>query len=186
MGRSVQMQTRAAGRVALAIAKINRITGVIDRTEIAKEAAAWILSRPTVTPQDAISAKAGSALLAVLEDDQTAAGELYAFLLDQRSTMATSVASVDRLLGLLSHTAGNLDQSSEHFDDALTLCRKANYKPELAWACCDYAELLLERDGEGDRDTATALIDESLAISNELGMRPLLERALSRREILKA
>ena len=28
--------------------------------------------------------------------------------------------------------------------------------------------------------------DESLAISTELGMRPLMERVLSRREILKA
>ena len=33
---------------------------------------------------------------------------------------------------------------------------------------------------------ATSLLDESLAISSELGMRPLMERVLSRREILKA
>ncbi len=31
-----------------------------------------------------------------------------------------------------------------------------------------------------------ALLDESLAISSELGMRPLMERVLSRREILSA
>jgi len=30
------------------------------------------------------------------------------------------------------------------------------------------------------------LLDEALAISRELGMRPLMERVLSRREILKA
>ena len=30
------------------------------------------------------------------------------------------------------------------------------------------------------------LLDESLAISSELGMRPLIERVLSRRDILKA
>ena len=30
------------------------------------------------------------------------------------------------------------------------------------------------------------LLDEPLAISSELGMRPLIERVLSRREILKA
>ncbi len=33
---------------------------------------------------------------------------------------------------------------------------------------------------------ATSLLDESLAISSELGMRPLMERVLSRREILTA
>ncbi len=31
-----------------------------------------------------------------------------------------------------------------------------------------------------------SLLDESLAISSEPGMRPLMERGLSRREILKA
>ena len=46
--------------------------------------------------------------------------------------------------------------------------------------------MLLERNGEGDRVKATSLLDESLAISSELGMRPLMERVLSRREILKA
>ena len=62
--------------------------------------------------------------------------------------------------------------------------RKARYRPELAWTCCDYADALRERDGEGDN--ATSLLDESLAISSELGMRPLMERVLSRREILRA
>jgi len=45
---------------------------------------------------------------------------------------------------------------------------------------------LRDRDGDGDRIKAVALLDESLAISSELGMRPLMERVLSRREILKA
>jgi hypothetical protein len=45
---------------------------------------------------------------------------------------------------------------------------------------------MLERDGDGDRAKATFLIDDSLAISNELGMRPLMERVLFRREMLKA
>ena len=49
-----------------------------------------------------------------------------------------------------------------------------------------HADGLRERDGEGDRPKAVALLDESLAISSELGMRPLMERVLSRREIFKA
>ncbi len=47
----------------------------------------------------------------------------------------------------------------------------------------DYADMLLERNGEGDRATSMSLLDESLAISSELGMRPLMERVLSRREM---
>ena len=54
------------------------------------------------------------------------------------------------------------------------------------WTCCDYADTLRERDGDGDKENAAALLDESLAISSELGMRPLMERVLSRREILGA
>jgi hypothetical protein len=56
----------------------------------------------------------------------------------------------------------------------------------LAWICCNYAETLLKRDSEGDRVKAMSFMDESLALSNELGMRPLVERVLSRREILEA
>ena len=81
---------------------------------------------------------------------------------------------------------GNPDQAAANFEDALAFCRKAGYRPELAWTCCDYADMLKERDGEGDRTKAITLLDESLEISNELGMRPLMERVLSRREILGA
>ena len=99
--------------------------------------------------------------------------------------------SNDRLLGLLAHTMGNMDVAAEHFEDALAFCRKAGYRPELAWTCCDYADTLLQRASTSsartdDRQKAITLLDESLAITTELGMRPLMERALSRRDILKA
>lgn len=73
-----------------------------------------------------------------------------------------------------------------HFDDALAFCRKAGYRPVLTWSLCDYADMLLERKSEGDNKKAMAMVDESLAISTKLGMRPLIGRVLSRREILKA
>ena len=40
--------------------------------------------------------------------------------------------------------------------------------------------------GEGDPAKANSLLDESLAVSNELGMKLLMERVLSRREKLIA
>ena len=100
--------------------------------------------------------------------------------------MIAAVLSVDRLLGLLSQTMGNPDQAAAHFEDALSFCRKAGYRPELAWSFCDYADMLLERDAAGDREKALSMLEASLAISSELGMRPLMERVLSRREILGA
>ena len=68
---------------------------------------------------------------------------------------------------------GNLYQAAAHFEDALAFSRKAGYRPELAWTCCDCADALRERNGPGDRRRAMAMLDESLAISSELGMRPL-------------
>ena len=86
-------------------------------------------------------------------------------------------------------TMGQLDQAVSHFEDALVFCRKAGYRPELAWTCCDYADTLLQRAstgsaqaGRGDRAKAMSLLEESLAISTELGMRPLMERATERLE----
>ena len=72
-----------------------------------------------------------------------------------------------------------------HSEEALGFCRKG-YRPELAWTCCDYADTLPQRNQPGDRGKAMSLLDESLAISTELGMRPLMERVLSRRDILRA
>ena len=75
-----------------------------------------------------------------------------------------------------------------HFEDALEFCRNAGYRPELAWSCSDYAyaEMLLDRDEPGDREKAIELQGEALAITQELGMRPLTERILARREMLRA
>ncbi len=56
----------------------------------------------------------------------------------------------------------------------------------MAWTCCDYADTLFQRDNPDDRGRATTLLDESLAISTELSMGPLMERVLSRQETLKA
>ncbi|MDP6714685.1 MAG: hypothetical protein QF368_08685 [SAR202 cluster bacterium] len=52
--------------------------------------------------------------------------------------------------------------------------------------CHDYADMLLERGGGGDKAKASAILDEALQISTDLVMRPLMERALSKRDILKA
>ena len=149
--------------------------------------------------------------MAEFESDEESANEQYKQLLRHSGTVIVQGLlsvdrSVDRLLGLLAQTMSNLNDAQSHFEDALTFCRKAGYRPELAWSLCDYADMLLERNNksahgepvepraeedvlrqaQGDRQKAMQLLDESLAISTELGMRPLMERVLSRREILKA
>ena len=145
MRRAGPNQLAASAFASTAITAIARMTGVPDRLEIAEAAAEAALSEQSVMPLYALYARVGLALLAVQKGDQSAAGEHCAYLLGQRGTMILPVISVDRLLGLLSQTMGNLDQATGHFEDALASCRKAGYRPELAWTCCDYADLLLER-----------------------------------------
>jgi len=176
-------QLIAPGRGPMAIAAIARITDVPERLEIAEAAAEASLSYQSVTPLNAMYAKAALALLAVQKGDDSAAEEHYSFLREQRNTMIWTFSSVDRLLGLLSQTMGNLDQSTDHFEDALSFCRKAGYRPELAWTCHNYADTLLQRNDPDDRAKATALLDESLVISSELGMRPLMGRVAGLREL---
>jgi tetratricopeptide (TPR) repeat protein len=93
---------------------------------------------------------------------------------------------IDWVLGLLAKCMGRLEDATGHFEDSLAFCRKADYRPSLAWTLHDYAAMLLERDDPGDQEKATAMLDESLQISTDLSMRPLMERALSKRDILKA
>jgi DNA-binding CsgD family transcriptional regulator/tetratricopeptide (TPR) repeat protein len=179
-------QPLASYRVPMTIATIARITGIADRIEIAEATAKAIVSERSATLNRAIYAKAGLALLAVEKGDQTASQEHYAALLSQRSTMIWTVVSVDRLLGLLSQTMGDLDQAATHFEEALTFSRKSGCRSELAWTCCDYPDTLSLRDGSGDRAKSIALLDEALAISTELGMRPLMDRVAARQELVQA
>ncbi len=169
------------------MASISRILNETDGLDEIETDAKSALADPSLRPSVAMSAHYSLALVAVMRKDLSLGSEQYSALKPNRnSALYLGVGSVDRILGLLAHTMGNLADAQGHFEDAITFCRKAGYRPELAWSLCDYADMLLERKGDGDRKKAVAMLDESLAISTELGMRPLMERVLSRREILKA
>jgi DNA-binding CsgD family transcriptional regulator len=168
---------------AVTIPMAARIAGVARHLDVAEAAAKAVLSSPSATPMYTNYARTGLALLAALRSDTAAAGEQYTALKQLPSKINPHIAmSSDRLLALLTQTMGQLDQAAEHFEDALALCRKAGCRPELAWSCCNYADALLQRNNLGDRQRAMALLEESLAIARELGMRPLMERVLTRRE----
>ncbi len=174
--------------LALAISLAARITGSGERMDVAEMAAEAALSSTSAPLVATLVARTAQAILSVIEGDAVAAAEHYTVLESESGTMLSNNADIraDRVLGMLAHTMGNLDQAAAHFEDALAFCRKAGYRPELAWTCCDSADTLLQRNDPGDREKAMSLLDESLAISSELGMRPLMERVLSRREILGA
>ena len=92
----------------------------------------------------------------------------------------------DKHLGLLAAALGRHDDAIRHFEASMELCRKGEFRPQLAWTQSDYAQMLLDRDAEGDSEKATSLHDEALAAAREMGMQPLVERILARRGILRA
>jgi predicted ATPase/DNA-binding CsgD family transcriptional regulator len=169
---------------SIVIPLISHITGVAERTETAEAAAQTILSASSATPFVTKLARTGLSLLALLRRDISAARELYDALEPHRGTMSPFIIADDRLLGLLSAIQGRLDRAIAHFEDALAFCRQAGYRPELAWICYDYAEVLLQHDNAGNREKMMALLGEALAITCELGMRPLMERVQSLQEKL--
>ena len=180
--------TFAHGSLAALPPILSRISGSGYGLDTARWAAEVVMSSPSATPLMRLWSMPGPSLIAVERGDAVAAREQYDALVGTpgQEILIIQGISPQRLLGLLAHTMGNLDQAVTHFEDALAFCRKAGFRPELAWTCCDYSDTLRARDAEGDRAKAITLLDESLAISSELGMRPLMERVLSRREILGA
>ena len=89
-------------------------------------------------------------------------------------------------MALLAQTMGNLESAFVHFEDSLSFCQRAGARPELAWTSYDYAGALLERNELGDHSRVVSLVDQALAISTELGMRPLAERVVAIQEKIRS
>ena len=180
---------------AWAIPVINRISGREDRLDLSQQAARVVLSSPSCTLRLS-SLRFGQALIPVQQIDVHEAERQYKDLAPLRESVMTGdpltvgMATLDRVLGLLSATMGQFDQATVHFEDALTFCRKAGYLPELAWTYCDYADCLLARaqskttvgaglkpapPGEDLRKVAL-LVQEGTGIAADLGMKPLMAR----------
>ena len=160
------------------------ITGKSERLEVAEEAAQGVLlSNTEDVGEFAQFARTGLGLMAVLRGDAEAALEQYTALKSWKGLMVMLGGMAnDRVLVLLVQTLGQLDQAAPHFEDALTFCRKAGYRPELAWSGHDYADALLHRNEPGAPEKAMSLLEEALAISTELGMRPLMKRVVALQE----
>ena len=140
-----------------------------------------LAERTAKAAPDTFQGMLGLAMLAVVSSDAEAAAEQYKVV-----RFGPRFIERDLLLGLLAHTMGKFDVASSHFEDALDFSRKAGYRSDLAEACYDYADTLRGRDGDGDREKATALLNEALSIARDLGMRPLEAQAVDRLEQLEA
>ena len=166
---------------------IERISGEHGHHVEAKSAAEAVLGSDNAMPLVSGWARTGLAFEAVNSGNAALAAEQYdAFESLQSTFMSTVTISVDHLLGLTARTAGNPDQAMIHYEAALEFCIEGGFKPEVASICFDYADTLIKRNAGDDRAKALALLEESLAISTELGMRPLIDQVTALQESASA
>ncbi len=161
-----------------------RITGNRRWLDIVRDSASRSLASSNIQPLRSSLLRIALGLVAAEDENTAQAAEQYAHL-DQ--LIGSGFASLFyRHLGIIARAASLEDKAQVHYEDALTFTRQAGYRPEIAWTCCDYADLLRERKRPGDGEKTEALLEEGLTIARDLGMRPLMERILSRRQFLKA
>ena len=133
MNSNVPGSTMAYSYPALFAGFVAHITDDRNLAGTAKRAAEIILESPFSNPNVVLRARTGLALVAVHSGDSVSASELHPQIDASTGTMLWFTISADRLLGLLAKTMADLDKAVAHFDDALAFCRKAGYRPELAW-----------------------------------------------------
>ena len=154
--------------------------------DLVMERASALLGGSEPIPLIELPVYAGLALAAVKRRDLPTAARAYEALTPEAGRMIFgNPLATDHLLGLLAQTLGR-DRDAIGHESALAFCARAGYRPMYAWAAADYSAFLLGRAGEDDHARGVALANEALAIGQELGMRPLMERVLARREFLKA
>ena len=88
-------------------------------------------------------------------------------------------------MGVLAFSLGRLDQAVAHFEQACLSAGKQATGPSWPGRVLATPTPFVRETVPKSQQKPWSL-DESLAISSELGVQPLMERALSRREILGA
>jgi tetratricopeptide (TPR) repeat protein len=157
--------------------QISRMSASDTWLGTAEEAASAVLSSKVVVPLLDLYVRIGRGLAAVQRaDSDTARSEYDALRGHELVAPAFLGLSVDRLLGLLSATAGDVDEATVHFENGLAFCRRAGYLPEHAWTASDLAETLRSRGRPGDGARAERLREEARGIAARLDMRVLALR----------
>jgi tetratricopeptide (TPR) repeat protein len=146
-----------------------------------------IESRPHITTTDDMT-QAGLDVLNL--ESAIRAGHLQAVeLLTRRfanNTLATvGVFCVARILGGGAALLERYDEAREHYKEAIRICTDMRFRLELALSRLEIAELLLDHYSD-EKAEAIEHLDFSINEFREMKMQPSLERALRRKDILKA
>jgi DNA-binding CsgD family transcriptional regulator len=160
--------------LASASARAAYVTGADQGLREAERTARKVLSTPNLEPFTIAYAWDALAVVVVQTRDRSLAQECYEALAS--GEVSTARPGTRRLLGLLSHTMGKLDDAAGDFERAVTHLRRTGHRVELAHTCHSYAATLAERNEPGDIEHAKSLLEEALVISQESGMKPLEEK----------
>ena len=95
----------------------------------------------------AVVTEVGLAFEALSKDDSEACRRAYEALVGFKGRLIV-VASIDRLLGQLALALGELPEALDHFEDALSFCDTAGYRPEYAWTCWAMLPHCTKRDSK--------------------------------------
>jgi class 3 adenylate cyclase len=90
-----------------------------------------------------------------------------------------TAGSIDRCKALCCAALGRFDEAASLFASAMRVDEEFCSWVWLPRTQCDFAEVLLERDGPGDSARALELLRKSLDASERLGLKGWLDRALA-------
>jgi class 3 adenylate cyclase len=132
-----------------------------------------------------------------LFDDRERAQQAYEQLLPYEGLVivvaraAASNGPVGRILGMLAHTVGHLDQAEQHFTSGIELSTRMGDRPGLALGRLGLSQVLLEKHEtgradarprtKGDRERALELLTEVLSAAREMQSRWIADQALKLR-----
>jgi len=96
-----------------------------------------------------------------------------------------SPTCVDRHLGATAALLGRPEEARNHYQEAIEVCTKVRFRPELALTRLGLAVLLLEHYPD-EKEEALEHLDFAINEFREMNMQPSLERAMRHKEILGA
>jgi tetratricopeptide (TPR) repeat protein len=110
--------------------------------------------------------------------DLRRAGILYHLLLPHAGRNAhflilTCYGPISHYLGMLAATLSHYEEAEQHFRSALEFTSRMKAHLLTAYAQRDYASMLLERGGPGDRQKALALLGDTVRMAQTLGLKRL-------------
>ncbi|HEV2174464.1 MAG TPA: hypothetical protein VGR71_12900, partial [Nitrospira sp.] len=157
-----------AGDSAEALGIIQRRHKELARTDQPNSLAAWMTMLAAVE-------------VYFVAGQRQQAGQLYPMVLEAIETGTMFRVYDFRLLetiaAIAASAAGNWDAAEAHFAKAQKISEEIPHRMEQPEVRRFYAQMLLDRDGVGDRDKARRLLTEAIDIYGQIGMPKHLEMA---------